>query len=53
MSDRVAIVAGAGGPLGQAVAAKLATAGFTVVGIDRNEDGLRELPDGIHQVPGD
>ena len=53
MSDRVAIVAGAGGSLGRAVAVKLAAAGFTVVGIDRNEDGLRELPDGIHQVPGD
>jgi hypothetical protein len=24
-----------------------------IVGIDRNEDGLRELPNGIHQVPGD
>jgi len=53
MSDRVAIVAGAGGPLGRATATKLAAAGFTVVGIDRNQDGLRELPDGIHQVPGD
>ena len=49
MSDRVAIVAGAGGPLGRAAAVKLAAAGYTVVGIDRNEDGLRELPDGIHQ----
>ena len=53
MSDRVAIVAGAGGPLGRAVSVKLAATGFTVVGIDRNQDGLRELPDGIHQVPGD
>jgi NAD(P)-dependent dehydrogenase (short-subunit alcohol dehydrogenase family) len=53
MSDRVAIVAGAGGPLGRAAAVKLAAAGYTVVGIDRNEDGLRELPDGIHQMPGD
>jgi NAD(P)-dependent dehydrogenase (short-subunit alcohol dehydrogenase family) len=53
MSDRVAIVAGAGGPLGRAAAVKLAAAGFTVVGVDRNEDGLRELPDGIRQVPGD
>jgi len=24
-----------------------------VVGIDRNENGLRELPNGIRQVPGD
>src|SRR5882672_777178 len=53
MSDRVAMVAGAGGPLGQAAAVKLAAAGFTVVGIDRDERGLRELPDGIHQLPGD
>src|SRR5258706_10287472 len=52
MNDRVAIVAGTGGPLGRAAAVKLAAAGFTVVGIDRNEDGLRELPEGIHQVPG-
>jgi NAD(P)-dependent dehydrogenase (short-subunit alcohol dehydrogenase family) len=53
MSDRVAIVAGAGGPLGQNVALRLAAAGFTVAGVDRNEAGLRELPDGIVQVPGD
>jgi NAD(P)-dependent dehydrogenase (short-subunit alcohol dehydrogenase family) len=53
MSDRVAIVAGAGGPLGRAAAVRLAATGFTVVGIDRNEDRLRELPDGIHQVAGD
>jgi NAD(P)-dependent dehydrogenase (short-subunit alcohol dehydrogenase family) len=53
MSDRVAIVAGAGGPLGQSVALRLAAAGFTVVGVDRNQAGLRELPDGIVQVPGD
>jgi NAD(P)-dependent dehydrogenase (short-subunit alcohol dehydrogenase family) len=53
MSDRVAIVAGAGGPLGRVAAVKLAAAGFTVVGIDRNSDGMRELPEGIHQVLGD
>ncbi|MEY9871661.1 NAD(P)-dependent dehydrogenase (short-subunit alcohol dehydrogenase family) [Streptacidiphilus sp. MAP12-33] len=53
MSDRVAVVAGAGGPVGRAVAVRLAGAGFTVVGVDRNEDGLRELPDGIRQLPGD
>src|SRR5215472_7883688 len=53
MSDRVAVVAGAGGPLGRAVAEKLASAGFTVVGIDRNEDELRGLPDSIRRVPGD
>jgi NAD(P)-dependent dehydrogenase (short-subunit alcohol dehydrogenase family) len=45
MSDRVAVVAGAGGPLGRAVAVRLAGAGFTVAGVDRSGDGLRELPD--------
>jgi NAD(P)-dependent dehydrogenase (short-subunit alcohol dehydrogenase family) len=34
MSDRVAIVAGAGCPLGWAAAVKLAAAGFTVVAIE-------------------
>ncbi|HWF81095.1 MAG TPA: SDR family oxidoreductase [Streptosporangiaceae bacterium] len=53
MSDQVAIVAGAGGPLGRNVAVRLAAAGFAVAGVDRNEGGLRELPDGIVQVPGD
>jgi NAD(P)-dependent dehydrogenase (short-subunit alcohol dehydrogenase family) len=47
MSERVAIVTGAGGELGRATAAKLTAAGFTVAGIDRNESGLKELPDGI------
>jgi hypothetical protein len=53
MSDRVALVVGAGGPLGRSVAVKLAGAGFTVAGVDRNADGLGELPDGVRQVPGD
>jgi NAD(P)-dependent dehydrogenase (short-subunit alcohol dehydrogenase family) len=39
MSDRVALVVGAGGPLGRSVAVKLAGAGFTVAGVG--------------QVPGD
>ena len=47
MSERVAIVTGAGGELGRATAAKLTAAGFTVAGIDRNQSGLKELPDGI------
>lgn len=47
MSQRVAIVVGAGGELGRATAQQLAAAGFTVVGVDRNEDGLKELPDGV------
>ena len=37
MSERVAIVAGAGGELGRATAEKLTAAGFTVAGIDRNK----------------
>jgi NADP-dependent 3-hydroxy acid dehydrogenase YdfG len=50
MSARVAIVVGAGGELGRATVQKLATAGFTVVGVDRNEQGLKELPDGIRDL---
>ena len=51
MSARVAIVVGAGGELGRATA--VAAAGFTVVGIDRSEDGLKKLPDGIRYEAGD
>ena len=47
MSSQVAIVAGAGGALGHATAATLAGRGLTVVAVDRNEQALRELPDGI------
>ena len=39
MSEHVAIVAGAGGELGRATAEKLAAAGFTMVGVDRSEEG--------------
>jgi NAD(P)-dependent dehydrogenase (short-subunit alcohol dehydrogenase family) len=48
MSTRIAIVAGAGGGLGQATAITLAAAGLTVVAVDRDEVALKELPDGIH-----
>jgi NAD(P)-dependent dehydrogenase (short-subunit alcohol dehydrogenase family) len=48
-----AIVIGAGGELGRATAQKLAAAGHTVVGVDRNEDGLKALPDGIRYEVGD
>jgi NAD(P)-dependent dehydrogenase (short-subunit alcohol dehydrogenase family) len=53
MSERVAVVAGAGGELGRATTQKLAAAGFAVVGVDRNEDRLKELPDGIRYEVGD
>jgi NAD(P)-dependent dehydrogenase (short-subunit alcohol dehydrogenase family) len=53
MSGHVAIVVGAAGELGRATAEKLAAAGFTVVGIDRNEEALKELPDGIRYEVGD
>ena len=46
MSSQVAIVAGAGGGLGQAITRTLAASGMTVVAVDRNEGGLGELPDG-------
>ena len=51
--ERVAIVVGAGGELGRATAKALAAAGYTVVGVDRNEQGLKELPDGIRREVGD
>ena len=53
MSERVAIVAGAGGDLGRATAEKLAAAGFTVAGIDRSEAALKQLPDGIRRETAD
>jgi NAD(P)-dependent dehydrogenase (short-subunit alcohol dehydrogenase family) len=40
-------VTGGGGPLGRATALTLAAQGLTVVAVDRNEAGLRELPDNI------
>ncbi len=47
MNTRVAIVTGAGGALGTATSRILADSGFTVVAVDRKEQALRELPDGI------
>jgi NAD(P)-dependent dehydrogenase (short-subunit alcohol dehydrogenase family) len=52
-SERVAIVVGAGGGLGLATAEALAGSGYRVVGVDRNEQGLTELPDGIRRQVGD
>ena len=49
-SERVAIVVGAGGELGRATAEKLAAAGFTVAGVDRSEEGMKELPDGVRRM---
>src|SRR5260370_17532787 len=46
MSGRAAFVAGGGGELGRGTAEKLAGAGFTVVGVDRSEEALKEVPDG-------
>jgi NAD(P)-dependent dehydrogenase (short-subunit alcohol dehydrogenase family) len=53
MSGPVAIVAGAGGELGRAVAEKLSAAGFTVAGIDRSEQELKQLPDGVRRETAD
>jgi len=53
MSERVAVVVGAGGGLGLATVAVLADAGFTVTAVDRTEKALDELPDGIRREVGD
>jgi NAD(P)-dependent dehydrogenase (short-subunit alcohol dehydrogenase family) len=53
VSERVAIVAGAGGELGRATAELLAGAGYQVVGVDRNEQSLNELSSGIRREAGD
>jgi NAD(P)-dependent dehydrogenase (short-subunit alcohol dehydrogenase family) len=47
MNTGVAIVTGAGGALGRATSRILADGGFTVVAVDRTEQALRDLPDGI------
>jgi NAD(P)-dependent dehydrogenase (short-subunit alcohol dehydrogenase family) len=53
VSAKVAIVAGAGGGLGQAMTATLAAEGLTVVAADRNEQALRELPDSVRREVAD
>jgi NAD(P)-dependent dehydrogenase (short-subunit alcohol dehydrogenase family) len=53
MSGQIAVVTGAGGGLGRATAEILAGRGLTVVAVDRTEDGLRELPGGIHREVAD
>jgi NAD(P)-dependent dehydrogenase (short-subunit alcohol dehydrogenase family) len=47
MDTRIAIVVGAGSGLGAAAAQALHAAGLTVVAVDRNETGLKQLPEGI------
>ncbi len=49
----IAIVAGAGSGLGQATARRLHGTGFTIVAVDRNEAGLKQLPDGIRREVAD
>ena len=53
MTDSVAIVTGAGGELGRAVSVALSAAGLTVVGVDRSERALRELPGGVRSEVAD
>jgi NAD(P)-dependent dehydrogenase (short-subunit alcohol dehydrogenase family) len=53
MSARVAVVAGAGGALGQATAVTLAADGLTVVAVDRSEAGLYQLPDKVRREVAD
>lgn len=53
MSASVAIVTGAGGALGRATSVTLAERGFTVVGVDRNDRALGELPDSVRSEVAD
>jgi NAD(P)-dependent dehydrogenase (short-subunit alcohol dehydrogenase family) len=53
MSAQVAIVAGGGGELGHATAMALAAGGRSVVAVDRNERGLRDLPSGVRREVAD
>jgi NADP-dependent 3-hydroxy acid dehydrogenase YdfG len=46
-------VAGAGGALGRATAKALAAGGLTVVGIDRSEQALGDLPDSVRREVAD
>jgi NAD(P)-dependent dehydrogenase (short-subunit alcohol dehydrogenase family) len=53
VSERVAVVVGAGGELGRATAIALAADGFTVAAVDRAPQALDELPEGIRRQAGD
>ena len=53
MDQRIALVVGAGRGLGQATALALHRDGMTVVAGDRDDVGLKELPDGVHSQVAD
>ena len=50
---QIAIVAGAAGALGHATTLTLAAHGATVVAVDRNESGLRDLPGNVRREVAD
>jgi NAD(P)-dependent dehydrogenase (short-subunit alcohol dehydrogenase family) len=52
-NSHTAVVVGAGGELGRAVALRLADAGATVVAVDRSEAGLAALPERIRREVAD
>jgi NAD(P)-dependent dehydrogenase (short-subunit alcohol dehydrogenase family) len=53
MNRSIAIVAGAGGELGQAVVLSLLRNGYSVAAVDRNEVKLGALPDEVHREVAD
>jgi NAD(P)-dependent dehydrogenase (short-subunit alcohol dehydrogenase family) len=53
MNAKVAIVAGAGGPLGHATIAALADGGLTIVAVDRNEEEMGDLPASVRREVAD
>jgi NAD(P)-dependent dehydrogenase (short-subunit alcohol dehydrogenase family) len=52
-AESVALVVGAGGGLGRAVALSLVGSGATVVAVDRNKSGLDALPDTVRREVAD
>jgi len=52
-AESVALVVGAGGGLGRAVALSLVESGATVVAVDRNKSGLDALPDTVRREVAD
>ena len=53
MSTPIAMVVGAGTGLGQATALRLHHDGLSVVAVDRNEAGLKQLPNELHREVAD